>query len=557
MKRRIMRGMLALTLGTAAALVLAAALIAYDAFFDRFHAQLKTQLNTAAASMELAQDQTALFKALAVANPSVRFTWIAGDGQVLLDSRTGSRAMENHLMRPEVVQALDGGDGHSERHSTTLGATTIYYARRLADGSVLRLAGTRTSVFALALGFAGLLLLAWLVIASLSAWAAERLTRAVVRPINELNLDDPLSSDQPYAELSPLIARLDQSNRRAAAQMRELAARQNQLSAITSGMEEGLVVLDARQYVLMLNRSAARLFGVDPQAQIGRHVLTLGRDMALLSAVRTAMEGASATEHLALNGRQYQLLASPVMEDGTRAGALLLLLDVTDKQLAEQSRRTFSANVSHELKTPLTSILGYAELMSGGLAGEGDMRAFAGRIHEEAAQLLTLIDDIIHLSRLDERPAARADELVELSALCKAAAARLAPAAEKAGVTIEAGGEAASVRGERTLLEELVFNLADNAVKYNVPGGSVRLSVRTGPEGVSLTVDDTGIGIPEDEQGRVFERFYRVDKSRSKEVPGTGLGLSIAKHAAQLCGGTIALQSVLGKGTQVRVEFPA
>ena len=549
MKRRIYRAMLTLALGSVVLFALLSLLAAYFTFAGDYKERLDSELSYVAAALNQVDDQRGYLDAL---GGKTRITWVSQDGTVCFDSQSRANLMGSHLDRPEIQQALASGLGHSERWSATLGETTFYSAVRLEDGSVLRLALTRTSLFSILMGMLGLLTLFFLAISSLAVWAAGRVTRAIVRPVNNLDLHHPLDNNV-YEELSPLLTQLEHKNQQIARQMEELTQRQTQFAAITGHMAEGLVVLNKSLDVLSINKSAARLFHVEGQPPAGGHILSLCRDMALIRALETAREsGHSGREVMAYEGRYYQLVASPVRSGGQLNGMVLLILDVTDGMLSEQSRREFSANVSHELKTPLTAILGYAEIMASGMAPEADMRGFAQRIHDEAARLIRLIEDIIRLSRLDEGAPGAREATVDMGELAAKVVRRLEDQAAKAGIDLQAEGEPLKVRGEPAMLEEMVYNLADNAVKYGRPGGWARIHTGAG----TLAVSDNGIGIAPEDQARVFERFYRVDKSHSKAVGGTGLGLSIVKHAAALLGAKISLKSDLGQGTRIEINFP-
>ncbi len=551
MKRRIYRAMLALALGAVVLFALLSLLAVYFTFAGDFKERLDSELSYVAAALNQAPDQRAYLDTLE--SSKTRITWVSQEGQVLFDNQSLAEQMDSHLDRPEIQAALTTGRGQSERWSATLGEITFYSAMKLEDGSVLRLALTRTSLFPILLGLLGLLALFFLAIGSMAVWAAGRVTTAIVRPVNNLDLLHPLDNNV-YEELSPLLTQLEHKNQQIARQMEELTQRQTQFAAITEHMAEGLVVLNKELNVLSINKSAVRLFRVEGQAPMGGHILNLCRDMALIRALETARKsGHSSREVMAYEGRYYQIVASPVQGGDRLNGMVLLILDVTDGMLSERSRREFSANVSHELKTPLTAILGYAEIMASGMAPEGDMRGFAQRIHDEAARLIQLIEDIIRLSRLDEGAPGACESMVDMRELADKVVSRLQDQAAKAGVDLRAEGDPMKVRGEPAMLEEMVYNLADNAVKYGRRGGWAR--IHTG--GGTLAVSDNGIGIAPEDQTRVFERFYRVDKSHSKAVGGTGLGLSIVKHAASLLGANVALRSDVGQGTRVEVTFPS
>lgn len=489
----------------------------------------------------------------ALPESSHRITWVAGDGVVLFDSQAEAGSLENHGAREEVAEALTGAEGESYRYSETLRQKTVYYALRLQDGSVLRVSGAQSSVLALLWQMLQPLLGIALAAALLSGWLASKLARRIVEPINALDLERPEACDA-YDELAPLLRKLQHQKEEIAERMQALRHSQDELSAITENMNEGLILLGADGSILSLNASAARAFAADRETMPGQKLIALNRSEALSSTAAAALNGKAASATLALRGRSYALYASPVPG---QKGAVLLVLDVTEKEQAEALRREFSANVSHELKTPLTSISGYAEIIRNGLADPADIPEFAGRIYTEANRLLAVIRDIIRLSSLDEGALDSQREPVELLALCRAVCGRMQDAAAQAQVSLRAEGEAAYVTGVPAILEEMVFNLCDNAVKYNRPGGGVCVAVHKEPKAVRLIVTDTGIGIPPEHREKVFERFYRVDKSRSKKTGGTGLGLSIVKHGAAYHKAGVSLSDAPGGGTRVELRFPA
>lgn len=549
MTRRIFR---AICLVAAALLVLCtgcmAALTAH-ALTERFTDDLARE---AALLRGLAESEGAA--GLEALSPSAaRITLIGSDGTVLFDSKADPTVMENHASREEFAEARADGTGISIRYSSTLSTQTVYYALLLRDGSVLRVAGEQAAISSILLNLlpAFILLLAAAVLAA--SVLARRLSRAIVRPINALDLSDPLS-DAAYPELSPLLTRIDRQNGTIARQFEIARQRQREFTLITDNMAEGLLVLSPSSEILSCNAAASRILHA-PHDVLRRSVYDLNREPPFRAAVETALSGAHAEEQLTIGEGHYQLIASPVQQDKEVRGAVLLLIDVTERAEREQLRREFSANVSHELKTPLTSISGFAEIVRDGLVEPEDIPRFAGRIYDEAQRLIALVSDIIRLSRLDEGQLTGQTDPVELRALCADVAARLTPAAEQAGVHLDLYGDPVWIDGVPTILDEMIYNLCENAVKYNKPGGSVRISLSASGGGVQLTVADTGIGIPYADQPRVFERFYRVDKSHSKEIGGTGLGLSIVKHGAALHGAHIELDSAVGVGTTITLTF--
>ncbi|MDD3409783.1 MAG: ATP-binding protein [Eubacteriales bacterium] len=551
MTKRIFRsffGMAAIVLLACLALSMS---VAYRSFETVESDQLSLQAELCAHGVEAGGE--AWFDGLKTSG--YRFTWIAADGAVLYDNQADASAMENHAQRDEVRQALETGEGASERYSATLMEKTVYRAVRLSDGSVLRAAVTQRSLLALALQMARPVLLVAIAAILLSWLWARRLSQRIVEPLNHLDLTQPLTNEA-YEELAPLLTHIEHQHRQIDEQLDTLRRKQGEFSTVTSCMSEGLLLLGSSGDVLSVNPAAERLFETGPEC-VGKNLLTLNRSAALQELVASAQAGQRAEAVLKLHGGLWQVEASPIADQHSVAtGVCLLAFDVTQKELAEQMRREFSANVSHELKTPLQTILGSSELLENQLVKPEDTPLFIHRIHAEASRLVTLIDDIIRLSQLDEG-GSFPKEPVDLKALAQEAMDSLASEAEKRGVTLNVTGDSVRVEGVKRLLSEMVFNLCDNAVKYNLPGGTVTAEVRGGKGGPTLTVIDTGIGIPREQQARVFERFYRVDKSHSRATGGTGLGLSIVKHAAQYHGATVSLESELGKGTRIQVRFPA
>ena len=481
-----------------------------------------------------------------------RLTLVAQDGTVLYDNRTNASEMENHAVRPEIAAAEQNGTGEDNRLSETFAKQTFYYAVRLKNGDVLRISATADSVFG-ALSNASpwivlIILLALLVAALLAGW----LTGLFLKPIEALDLHEPMKGEA-YDELSPLLHRMDKQNHKIQAQMDELQRRQAEFDDITARMDEGLVLFSGKGMILFANHAARALF---PHDSAEGSYLTLCRDANYIQVVEQALDGNGAHGKLERNGRIYELTASSVEENSAWHAAVLLIVDITKRERAEQQRQEFTANVSHELKTPLTSIMGYAEIIAGGIAKPEDVAPFAGKIRTEAQRLLALIEDIIHLSRLDEGGETVAFEPVELSALCDTVRGRLQSKAAGKGITLRIEGEPAAVSGQRRTLEQMIFNLTDNAINYNKPQGSVTLTTGTESGRPFVRVADTGIGIAPADQQRVFERFYRVDKSHSKMTGGTGLGLSIVKHGAALHHAEVELKSALGKGTCITLRFP-
>ena len=537
-----------------AAVVLLASLVVIVACMYRYSAdaqerQIRDDLSLAVAGVS-ADGVEYLQK---VAPSRFRLTWVAADGTVLYDTKADAGQLPSHADRSEIREALENGTGESTRYSATLLEKTLYYARRLDDGTVLRISVSRATVWVLVVGMLQPIVILLLIVLVLSAVLAKRLSKHIVEPLNELDLEHPLDNDS-YEELAPLLGRISRQREQIDRQLRELQRKTDEFSQITRSMQEGLVLLDNHWTVLSINPAAQRLFGADAGC-VGEDFLTVERSHEMSAAIEAAMQNGHSEFRLRKNGRIYQLDLTRIDSGGEVAGAVLLTFDITERENAEQNRREFTANVSHELKTPLQGIIGSAELLENGMVRPEDTARFIGHIRSEAQRLVTLIDDIIRLSQLDEGDE-MPTETVDLREIAQEAAEDLRGAAEKKHVSLSLEGEAAPVTGVRRLLYEIVYNLCDNAVKYNVDGGSVSIRVEQDGQMASVTVADTGTGIAPEHQGRIFERFYRVDKSHSKASGGTGLGLSIVKHAVQYHHGSIELQSAPGKGTTVRVFFP-
>lgn len=483
-----------------------------------------------------------------------RITWISPDGTVLYDNRSDTVEMENHLQREEVRQALETGYGQSTRYSGTLMARYIYVAKLLPDGSILRLSASQGSVLGLMLGMWDSIVLVIIAVLALSYWLSRRLSREVVKPLNELNLEMPLANEG-YEEIQPLLRQLESQQRQLRAQSTELKQKQKEFNTVTRSLSEGLVLLNSSGTILSINPSAAKLLEVTPNC-LGADFSVANRNPAVAVLVEQALHGEKQEQTVTMSAGQYLAAASPVRSEGQVFGVVLLLFDVTQKQQAEQLRREFTANVSHELKTPLHAISGYAELMKSGLVPQSDMITFSEKIYQESQWMVQLVSDTLRLSRLDEGAADMQWDTVDLYEAAQHAVHELTAPAELAGVSIHLEGSSAYISAIPQLLGAILFNLADNAVKYNKPGGCVTIRIEDRASEALLTVSDTGIGIAPENQQRVFERFYRVDKSHSKAVGGTGLGLSIVKHGVQILGARMDLESEVGKGTTITVHFP-
>ena len=482
-----------------------------------------------------------------------RITWINADGEVLFDSSKGSEPMENHLQREEIRQALETGYGESTRFSDTLLEQSVYAAQRLPDGTVLRLSFRQQTVlnliFSLAKPMVGVVLVALM----LAMWLARRLASLVVRPLNELNLDDP--NHHTYKELEPILERMDAQRVQLQGHTRELKRKQREFDTVAAQMAEGMVLMNERCHVLTMNPAAARIMSM-VRPMVGINFLDLKEAPPLKATLDQALRDQRGNSLVQLKSGIYQATASPVRSGGQVTGVVLLMVDVTEKQQLEQQRREFTANVSHELKTPLHAISGYAELLKSGMVAQQDVGGFSDRIYLESQRMIRLVEDILKLSHLDEGSRNYTLEPVDLSSIVAATMPELDSVATRRSVTLSYQGEPAMVSGVPHLLTAIATNLISNAIKYNRAEGKVMITVENTPEGAVLTVADTGIGIPEDHRERIFQRFYRVDKSHSKAVGGTGLGLSIVKHAAQIHGAAVELESQENEGTTIRIRFP-
>ena len=538
----------------AAAVLLASLLIIMSYLYEYFagvqERQLGDELSLAAAGVENYGESY-----LQTMKPGdYRITWIAADGTVLYDTIRPDTPEENHAGREEVKRALETGEGKSTRYSTTLLEKTIYYARRLTDGSVLRMSISGATTGYLALGVVQPALLVFVLALILSSFLARRISNRIVEPLNHLDLDHPLDNTAAYAELSPLLRRIHEQRVENAAQLRALKQKTDEFNQTIGSMKEGLVLLDENERVLSINAAAKDVFAVNDDC-MGRDFLTIDRDPDMTHALGKARADGHAEIRRAHRGRMYQFDISRIESSGAPIGTVLLAFDITEREYAERNRREFTANVSHELKTPLQGIIGSAELIENGMVQPQDVPRFVEHIHSEASRMVTLIGDIIRLSQLDEGDVMPRED-VDVLAAAKEAVLNLSDEAAKRGITMTVDGTPAIVHGVRRLISEIAFNLCENAVKYNRDGGSVFVKVETEGENAALTVQDTGIGIPDADQSRVFERFYRVDKSHSKASGGTGLGLSIVKHAVMYHHGKVELRSATGEGTCVRAVLP-
>lgn len=521
-----------------------------DYFTSLRKSQLKTQLSFASTAVE----DEGIEYLKNVENGEYRLTLIDTDGTVLYDTNADAAAMENHSDRREFQEAFLSGYGESHRYSRTLTEQTYYFAKKLSDDRVLRISTSQVTIVSLLLGMLQPLLVITFLAILLSVFLAKRASRNLVRPLNNLDLNDPLSNDV-YEELSPLLRHMAQQNKQIALQMDELSRSQNEFNAITSNMSEGLIVLNKDGVVVSLNTAARKIFEAEEDS-IGKDFLTIDRTPEISRAIKETLSGKKQELEYEKNGRNYDLCINKIVEKDEVIGVLLLAIDNTEKIQAEQNRREFTANVSHELKTPLQSIIGSADLIESGLVKPEDMPRFIGHIKTDAARLVSLVNDIIRLSQLDENTEMNRENVDALS-VAKEALEIVGPIAESRNISLTIKGEPAPLNSVHKLLYDIIYNLCDNAVKYNKEGGFVKVDVKTAGDKVQVAVSDNGVGIAPADQSRVFERFYRVDKSHSRESGGTGLGLSIVKHAVAYLKGSISLESTLGKGTTITVSFPA
>lgn len=537
------------------ALVLAVGLAAVMGILYRnFDGQMRKELSKEAAYLAYGVEQQGVDYLKNIKDKSARITYIDQDGTVLLDNEADVSEMKNHSDRTEFQKAEKYGAGESSRYSDTLSEKTIYYALRLKDDTVLRVSGTQDSVLALVenliFPLCGLLCLMLI----LSGIMASVISKRIVKPINELDLESP-EENRIYEELSPLLSKIHRQNREIQNQLELAKQQQEEFALITENMQEGLIVIDKYTMILSANSSAWNLFHMDRVCQ-GESVYCLDREEEFRHAIEQVLSGEHTELVLKLNGSDIQMIANPVIRDKKTEGAVVLLVNVTEKLERECLRREFSANVSHELKTPLTSISGFAEIMQGGLVKCEDIPQFAGRIYKESQRLLQLVEDVIQISQLDEEKTSYTWESVDVYQVCKNAFESLKEKAKRLNVHLYICGERMKMEAVRTLLEEAIYNVCDNAIKYNQNDGSVSVFLTQTAQEIQIVIKDTGVGIPKEDQDRVFERFYRVDKSHSKEIGGTGLGLSIVKHAVGALKGCVILRSEEGNGTEICMKFP-
>lgn len=520
--------------------------------FNQFEKQVEQELKEESELLASVTEEAGVENIADYDFGSRRVTVIGNDGGVLFDSQADASQMENHSDREEFKEAVLYGTGMSSRYSDTLTEKNIYYAVRLSDGSILRLSAPQSTIFAFLSDLIGPICIVILIALILSAVLAIKLSESILKPINALDLDNP-ENNKTYDELAPLLTKINRQKLVIDNQLHEAKQKQKEFKLITDNMREGLLVIDSNSDILTYNAAAEKLLDITDETSLAS--LKIYRSTQVIDAVDEALKGNNSECQITQHSRQYSLIANPVFRDGEIIGAVIVLLDITEKAQREQLRREFTANVSHELKTPLTSIYGFAELMKDGDMKKEDMEDFAKSIYDETKHLITLVGDIIKLSALDEKSRFYEKETVDLYALACETAERLKVDAAKKHVTVNVDGEKAEYIGVRQILTDIIYNLCENAIKYNRENGSVDVSVAENDNNIILKVKDTGIGIPQEHQERVFERFYRVDKSHSKEIGGTGLGLSIVKHGVLYHGGEISMESEPGKGTEITVIF--
>ena len=548
MTKKIFRSIITVAMVVLLASLFIASSFLYDYFNKSQVTQLKEELSLVATNVD--KVGTEYFDNF---DSSVfRFTLVSADGSVLYDSQAKAEDMENHLDREEIAEALENGNGSSARYSSTLTERTFYEATRLQNGNVLRISISQVTVGALILGMLPAICAIVLISIVVALVLSHKMAKSIVKPLNELDLENP-AENETYEELTPILTKINKQHKQITRQMRELKQKSDEFEQITASMNEGLVLLDKKGVVLSINAAAKKLFSADETA-VGRYFLTLDRSTDMSRAIEKALDGKRAEFREERNGSEYQFVINRTESDGKTVGIVILCFDVTETAFAERNRKEFTANVSHELKTPLQSIIGSAELLENGLVKPEDTKRFVGNIKNEATRLVSLINDIIRLSQLDE-DSEPATESVDLYDVANEVVEILTVSAAKKQVELHLNGEPCVMNGIRRYLYEIIYNLCDNAIRYNKDGGKVIVDLKNKDSNIILSVSDTGIGIPAEHQSRIFERFYRVDKSHSKETGGTGLGLSIVKHAVAYHGGKIKLESTVNVGTTITVCF--
>ncbi len=538
----------------AGAVFLATMIIIFGALYGYFSSTQRSQLKaqTALAAQGVEHEGMAYFDDYSSDNP--RITWVAKDGSILYDSESNADRMENHSDREEIKQAFQNGYGESSRYSSTLIQRQIYSAKLLSDGTVIRLSSTHLTVLSLVLIMIQPIIFVIIIAFIIAFILASKLSKKIVKPLNELELDEP-RENKGYEELKPLLDRIDNQQTQLKRQSSELRRKQEEFIAATANMNEGLVLLNESGIILSINKAATRILSISSYC-IGKDILLLNHSLELQELLRKAKSGEHSDMTMNISGLDYQLNTSPVITDDAVTGIAILIFDVTEKEKAEKMRREFTANVSHELKTPLQSISGYAELLKNNMVKEEDTSRFYENIYSESQRMIALVEDIIGLSRLDEGAIEDKHEEIDLFELARETVRILTPSAKEKNVTLTVSGDSAVMVGVPELLNSTIYNLTDNAIKYNRESGSVSVKVENTANEIQLSVSDTGIGIPDEDKERIFERFYRVDKRHSKTMGGTGLGLSIVKHAAKIHNARIELNSIIDGGTTVTIIFP-
>ena len=555
MSKRIFRGIFLVSLVTIL-ITLIFIITALTRYFDR---QLEIELKSQAKYISSAvnDEGMAYFDSLSeTGTADSRVTWIAGDGTVLYDSIGDEASMENHIKREEVQEAMQSGTGESIRYSRTLSEKTVYYATLLSDGSVLRVSSEQRGVLVILLGLLSPIIAIVLIAAAIAAFLSRTISKNIVKPINEIDLDKPYTADK-YEELSPLLRKINNQNELIKEQMEELTRKQREFSLITENMNEGLLIIDSNAEVLSYNSAVKRMFDIKDESGV-KNALMINRSSEFIDVIQKALDGRHSEHEMEYNGGYLLLIASPVMHDLKTDGAIIIMLDITEKQMRDELRRSFTSNVSHELKTPLTTIYGVADMLRSGLVKQEDIPRFANDIYAESGRMITLINDIIKLSKLDEESGLQEEKIrVDMYAVAKMTIKRLESTAAKKNVKLTTKGNLGTsyVWGVESMLEDVVYNLCDNSIKYNKENGSVEIEVSNSDGMVHVSVSDTGIGVPKNDMERIFERFYRVDKSHSRNIGGTGLGLSIVKHVVNYHEGSIDIESEEGKGTKITVSF--
>ena len=526
--------------------------LTFGVLFDYFETQMFAELESEAGYISYAVKNDGIDSINSFNENGKRITLISKDGTVLADTSAVADELENHADRKEIKDAMKSGKGTSSRYSDTLMQKTLYYAEKIDDGTILRVSTTQNSVVIILLGLLQPLIIIVILALVISLLLSHRVSKSIIKPINALDLDNP-AENETYEELTPLLKKMSAQKKTIDRQIKEDEQKQEEFKLITENMSEGLLVIDKDANVLSYNQAAVRLLEI-ADVKSGS-VLTFNRSKGFRNVVEKALSGERAESDISHDENAYNLIANPVYENDKIIGAVIVIIDITESVKREQLRQEFTSNVSHELKTPLTSISGFAEMMKSGGTPDATVVDFSTSIYDEAQRLITLVSDIMKISELDEGVASLEKEQVDLCELSKDIVKRLTPVASKRNIALNVIGDTAYVHGAKKILDEMIYNLCDNAIKYNKENGTVDVIINTTDSKVNLTVRDTGIGIPQSEQSRVFERFYRVDKSHSKLVGGTGLGLAIVKHGAAYHDAEISLESAEGKGTSVTISF--